>query len=153
MAQFPEDFAWGFATGACPTINEAHVVRDSNDLPIASYQIEGSASADGRGPSIWDAFCKLPGKIRDGSSGDIATDSYRLWKDDVALLRSYNVKAYRFSISWSRMIPLGGRDDPVNPEGIAFYRRLLEELLWNGITPYVVSMSSYSHSAHAEYLY
>ncbi|KZT70480.1 glycoside hydrolase family 1 protein [Daedalea quercina L-15889] len=117
MARFPQDFAWGFAT--------------------ASYQIEGSAFEGGRGPSIWDTFCKLPGKIRDGSNGDVATDSYRFWKVDVALLKSYNVKAYRFSISWSRLIPLGGRDDPVNPEGIAFYRTLAEELLRNGITPYV----------------
>lgn len=81
----------------------------------------------------------MPGKIRDGSNGDVATDSYRLWKEDVALLKSYNVKAYRFSISWSRLIPVGGRDDPVNQEGIRFYRALIEELLRNDITPYVVS--------------
>ncbi|KAI0734805.1 glycoside hydrolase superfamily [Fomitopsis betulina] len=117
MAQFPSDFAWGFAT--------------------ASYQIEGSAAEGGRGPSIWDTFCRIPGKIRDGSNGDVATDSYRLWKEDVALLQSYNVKAYRFSISWSRLIPVGGRDDPVNREGVHFYRSLIEELLRSGITPYV----------------
>lgn len=105
----------------------------------ASYQIEGSAAEGGRGPSIWDTFCRIPGKIRDGSNGDVATDSYRLWKEDVALLQSYNVKAYRFSISWSRLIPVGGRDDPVNREGVHFYRSLIEELLRSGITPYVVS--------------
>ncbi|CCM00730.1 uncharacterized protein FIBRA_02770 [Fibroporia radiculosa] len=116
-AQLPSDFVWGYAT--------------------ASYQIEGSASTGGRGPSIWDTFCKIPGKIRDGSSGDVSTDSYRLWKEDVALLKSYGVNAYRFSLSWSRIIPLGGRDDPVNEEGIAFYKGLIQELLDNGITPYV----------------
>lgn len=84
----------------------------------------------------------MPGKIRDGSNGDVATDSYRLWKEDVALLKSYNVKAYRFSVSWSRLIPVGGRDDPVNREGVQFYRTLIEELLRSGITPYVVSGSS-----------
>ncbi|GBE87454.1 Beta-glucosidase 1A [Sparassis crispa] len=117
MVKLPSDFVWGYAT--------------------ASYQIEGSASAGGRGPSIWDTFSKIPSKIRDGSNGDIATDSYRLWKEDVALLKSYGVRAYRFSISWSRVIPLGGRNDLVNEEGIAFYRGLIEELLKNGITPFV----------------
>lgn len=105
----------------------------------ASYQIEGSASEGGRAPSIWDTFCRIPGKIRDGSNGDVATDSYRLFKEDVALLSSYGVKAYRFSLSWSRIIPKGGRADPVNEEGIRFYRALLEELLQNGIIPFVVS--------------
>lgn len=117
MAQFPKDFDWGFAT--------------------ASYQIEGAAATGGRGPSIWDTFCKIPGKIRDGSNGDVATDSYRLYKEDVALLKSYGVKAYRFSLSWSRIIPIGGRKDPINEEGIAFYKSLIQELLDNGITPYV----------------
>ncbi|OCH93919.1 beta-glucosidase 1A [Obba rivulosa] len=117
MAQLPSDFVWGFAT--------------------ASYQIEGSTTAGGRGPSIWDSFCKTPGKIRDGSSGDTATDSYRLWREDVELLKSYGVKAYRFSLSWSRIIPLGGRGDPVNGEGISFYRSLIEELLKNDIVPFI----------------
>ncbi|KAI0945484.1 Beta-glucosidase 1A [Taiwanofungus camphoratus] len=103
----------------------------------ASYQIEGSTDVGGRGASIWDSFCKIPGKIRGGSNGDVATDSYRLWKEDVALLRSYGVKAYRFSLSWSRIIPIGGRNDPINDEGIAFYKGLVEELLNNGITPFV----------------
>ncbi|KAI0944872.1 Beta-glucosidase 1A [Taiwanofungus camphoratus] len=121
MAQLPSDFAWGYAT--------------------ASYQIEGSTDVGGRGASIWDSFCKIPGKIRGGSNGDVATDSYRLWKEDVALLRSYGVKAYRFSLSWSRIIPIGGRNDPINDEGIAFYKGLVEELLNNGITPFVVSIT------------
>ncbi|PCH44890.1 glycoside hydrolase family 1 protein [Wolfiporia cocos MD-104 SS10] len=117
MAQFPSDFQWGFAT--------------------ASYQIEGSVDIGGRGPSIWDTFCKIPGKISDGSSGDVATDSYRLYKEDIELLKFYGVKAYRFSLSWSRIIPIGGRNDPTNPEGITFYSTLIDELLKNNITPYV----------------
>ena len=74
----------------------------------------------------------------DGRDGDIATDSYRLWKEDVRLLTEYGVNVYRFSISWSRIIPLGGRHDPVNPEGIQFYSTLIDSLLRSGITPFVV---------------
>lgn len=116
-AQLPKDFVWGFAT--------------------ASFQIEGSTAVDGRGKSIWDDFSKQPGKTVDGRDGDIATDSYSLWKEDVKLLTEYGVNAYRFSISWSRIIPLGGRHDPVNPEGIRFYSNLIDALLENGITPFV----------------
>ncbi|KAG9125499.1 Beta-glucosidase 1B [Ceratobasidium sp. 392] len=112
-----KDFLWGFAT--------------------ASFQIEGSTNTDGRGPSIWDQFSRTPGKTKDGRDGDVATDSYRLWREDVALLKAYGIKAYRFSISWSRVIPLGGRDDPVNPQGIKFYSDLIDELLAAGITPFV----------------
>lgn len=68
----------------------------------------------------------------------MATDSYRLWKEDVALLAEYGVKAYRFSLSWSRIIPLGGRNDPVNPKGIEHYSKFIDELLAHGITPFVV---------------
>lgn len=106
---------------------------------LAAYQIEGSASEGGRSPSIWDTFCKTPGKTWKGESGDVATDSYRLWKEDIALLKSYEVKAYRFSISWSRIIPSGGRDDEVAQEGIAHYRAIIEELVKNGIVPFIVS--------------
>ncbi|KAF7797667.1 hypothetical protein EIP86_008867 [Pleurotus ostreatoroseus] len=116
-AKLPKDFVWGYAT--------------------ASYQIEGSVDEDGRGPSIWDTFCKTTGKTRNGESGDVATDSYRLWKEDIALLKSYGVKAYRFSISWSRIIPKGGRNDNINEKGIAHYRIVIEELIKNGITPFV----------------
>ena len=105
-----------------------------------SYQIEGSTEKDGRGPSIWDTFCAIPGKIADGSSGDVATDSYRRWREDVRLLQAYGVKAYRFSISWSRIVPRGGRDDAVNDAGIQHYRALIEELLRAGIVPFVASL-------------
>ncbi|KAG6827745.1 Beta-glucosidase 1A [Arthromyces matolae] len=115
----PKDFLFGFAT--------------------ASYQIEGSVTAENRGPSIWDDFThKDPSPIKDGSSGEIATDSYRRWKEDIALMKSYGVNAYRFSISWSRIIPNGGRNDPVNGDGVKHYRDIIEELLRNGITPSVV---------------
>ncbi|KAG2739879.1 glycoside hydrolase family 1 protein [Suillus brevipes Sb2] len=115
--KLPKDFIWGFAT--------------------ASFQIEGSANVDGRGKSIWDDFSKQPGKTMDGRDGDVATDSYRLWKEDIALLAQYGVKSYRFSLSWSRIIPLGGRNDPVNPKGIAFYSNFINALLEHGIIPFV----------------
>ncbi|KAJ3562816.1 hypothetical protein NP233_g9340 [Leucocoprinus birnbaumii] len=116
-SKLPKDFMWGFAT--------------------AAFQIEGSWNVDGRGESIWDGFAKLPGKTQDGRNGDVATDSYKRWKEDIALLAQYGVKSYRFSLSWSRIIPLGGRDDPINPEGIAFYNNFINELLKHGITPFV----------------
>lgn len=112
--------------------------------PPASFQIEGSSDVDGRGKSIWDDFAKIPGKTLDGKNGDIATDSYRLWKEDVALLAAYGVKAYRFSLSWSRIIPLGGRDDPINPKGIEFYNKFIDALLENNITPFVVRIFTVS---------
>lgn len=93
---------------------------------------------DGRGKSIWDDFSNTPGKTQDGKGGDVATDSYRLWKEDLDLLAQYGVKAYRFSIGWSRIIPLGGRNDPVNPKGIEFYNKFIDGLLERGITPFVV---------------
>ncbi|PVH73542.1 glycoside hydrolase family 1 protein [Cadophora sp. DSE1049] len=113
----PKDFLWGFAT--------------------AAYQIEGAPEADGRGASIWDTFCAIPGKIADGSSGAVACDSYNRTAEDIALLKETGAKAYRFSISWSRIIPLGGRNDPVNPAGIAFYKKFVDDLLAEGITPFV----------------
>jgi len=117
QAVLPKDFLWGFAT--------------------ASYQIEGAPDADGRGPSIWDTFCKIPGKIADGSSGDVACDSYHRTGEDIALLKLTGAKAYRFSISWSRIIPLGGRNDPINQKGIDFYSKFVDDLLAEGITPFV----------------
>jgi beta-glucosidase len=113
-SRFPEGFRWGTATSA--------------------YQIEGAAQLDGRGPSIWDTFARLPGKIRDGSNGDVADNHYHLYKEDVALMRALGVKTYRFSIAWPRIFP-EGRGTP-NPRGLAFYQRLVDELLANGIEPY-----------------
>ncbi|KAL6823927.1 glycoside hydrolase family 1 protein [Trichoderma camerunense] len=113
----PKDFQWGFAT--------------------AAYQIEGAIDKDGRGPSIWDTFCAIPGKIADGTSGVTACDSYNRTAEDIALLKSLGAKSYRFSISWSRIIPKGGRDDPVNQLGIDHYAQFVDDLLEAGITPFI----------------
>lgn len=81
----------------------------------------------------------MPGKTLDGRDGDVATDSYARWKEDLDLLVSYGVKSYRFSIAWSRIIPLGGRNDPVSEAGIKWYSDFIDALLERGITPFVVS--------------
>nr|GAT46320.1 glycoside hydrolase family 1 protein [Mycena chlorophos] len=117
VTKLPPNFLWGFAT--------------------ASFQIEGYTDAGGRGPSIWDGFSRLPGKTLDGKNGDVSCGSYKLWETDIALLKQYGVNTYRFSLSWSRIIPLGGRNDPVNPEGIAFYSAFIDSLLENNIVPFV----------------
>ena len=111
------DFHWGYATAAA--------------------QIEGAWNIDGKGISIWDTFAHTPGKVKDGSTPDDAVRSYDFFKEDVALMKTYGVTAYRFSISWSRVIPLGGRNDPVNEKGLQYYSNLVDELLKNGITPFV----------------
>jgi beta-glucosidase len=111
--KFPEGFVWGAAT--------------------AAYQIEGSPDADGRGPSIWDTFAHTPGRIANGDTGDVAADHYRLFRDDVALMRDLGLDAYRFSVSWSRIQP-GGKG-PANAAGLDHYERLVDELLGQGITP------------------
>ena len=113
--RFPDGFLWGAAT--------------------AAHQIEGSPLADGAGPSIWTRFAHTPGMTLNGDTGDVACDHYRRWKQDVALMRELGLKAYRFSVSWSRIHPEGtGR---VNQAGLDFYSRLVDELLENGIEPLV----------------
>ncbi|GIJ51457.1 beta-glucosidase [Virgisporangium aliadipatigenens] len=111
----PADFVWGVATSA--------------------YQIEGAASADGRGDSVWDVFCREPGRIADGSSGDVACDHYHRWPEDVRLLADLGVDAYRFSVSWTRVFPSGS--GPVERRGLDFYQRLVDALCERGISPYV----------------
>ncbi|KAK8108586.1 glycosyl hydrolase family 1 [Apiospora sp. TS-2023a] len=113
----PADFQWGFAT--------------------AAFQIEGATEADGRGPSIWDSFCKIEGKIAHGANGDTACDSYNRTGEDIALLKELGSKCYRFSLSWSRIIPLGGRNDPVNQKGLDHYRQFVDDLLEAGIEPFI----------------
>src|SRR5882724_9369967 len=113
--RFPAHFSWGCAT--------------------ASYQIEGGANDDGRTPSIWDTFSHTPGKTFEGATGDVADDSYRRYKEDVKLLHDLGAKAYRFSISWSRIFPEG--TGKPNEAGLSFYLRLIDELLAHGIEPYV----------------
>ena len=112
-ADFPPGFLWGVAT--------------------AAYQVEGAWDEGGRGPSIWDTFSHTPGKTRNGENGDVAVDHYHHYVEDVRLMADLGVNAYRFSISWSRLIPDGTGE--VNAEGLAFYRALCEELLERGITP------------------
>jgi beta-glucosidase len=112
---FPEGFLWGAAT--------------------AAYQIEGAASADGRTPSIWDTFSETPGRIIGGHTGHIATDHYYRYRDDVALMARLGLRSYRFSVSWPRVQPAGA--GPANPAGLDFYRRLVDELLNNGIEPWL----------------
>ena len=110
-----ENFFWGTAT--------------------SSYQIEGGVSEGGRGWSVWDAFCRIPGRVRDMSNGDIACDSYHRFPEDVAMMKQLGVNAYRFSIAWPRIQPTGRGE--ANPAGIAYYNRLIDLLLENGITPFI----------------
>jgi beta-glucosidase len=110
---FPPDFLWGSAT--------------------ASYQIEGAAREDGRTPSIWDTFSHTPGKVLGGDTGDVACDHYHRFRDDIALMSSLGLQAYRFSVSWSRVQPTGR--GPAVQRGLDFYRELVDGLLERDITP------------------
>lgn len=101
------------------------------------YQIEGSYHQDGRQDSIWDVFCNRTGTIADGSNGNVACDSYNQFDKDITLLKSLGAKAYRLSISWSRVIPLGCRNSPVNKPGLDYYIKLVESLQEAGIEPIV----------------
>jgi len=103
-------------------------------LAASSYQIEGAATEDGRSPSIWDTFCKTPGKVYKGHTGDVACDHYHRYKEDVKILKEIGVNAYRFSISWSRIFPEYGK---YNPKGMEFYKKLVDELNRNDIEPTV----------------
>ncbi|XP_038898471.1 vicianin hydrolase-like [Benincasa hispida] len=104
----------------------------------AAYQLEGAASKDGRGPSIWDTFTKNhPEKIWDHSSGEIATDFYHRYKEDIKIMKLMGLDSFRFSISWSRILPKGKLRGGVNPLGVKFYNNVINELLANGIVPYV----------------
>ncbi|KAJ4971084.1 hypothetical protein NE237_004183 [Protea cynaroides] len=104
----------------------------------ASYQYEGAVTEGGRGPSIWDVFTqRYPGKIMDHSNGDIAVDSYHRYKEDVGIMKEMGLDSYRFSISWSRLLPYGKFSWGVNTEGIRYYNNLIDELLSNGIQPFV----------------
>jgi beta-glucosidase len=113
--QFPTGFLWGTAT--------------------AAYQIEGAMAEDGKGPSIWDAFCRVPGAILTGDTGDVACDHYHRYREDVALMQALGLNAYRLSVSWPRIFPTGRGQ--VNVKGLDFYERLVDELLAAQITPFV----------------
>src|ERR1700730_19431719 len=110
-AAFPPDFLWGAATSA--------------------YQIEGAVHEDGRGPSVWDRFAALPGATYQGQTGEIAADHYHRMEEDVALMSELNLSAYRFSLSWPRILPQG--TGAVNEHGLDFYDRLVDTLLARGI--------------------
>ncbi|MCY4746046.1 GH1 family beta-glucosidase [Pelomonas sp. UHG3] len=114
---FPADFRWGVST--------------------SSFQIEGAGDADGKGESIWDRFCKQPGRIRDGGNGLVACDHYHLYPQDLDMAKAMGVNAYRFSIAWPRILPNGhlGRG-AVNEAGLAFYDRLVDAMLERGLDPW-----------------
>ncbi|GLT49780.1 hypothetical protein SLA2020_233130 [Shorea laevis] len=104
----------------------------------SAYQYEGAASEGGKAPSIWDTYThNHPERIMDGSNGDVADDSYHRYKEDVEIMKEMGLDAYRFSISWSRILPNGKVSGGVNEEGIKYYNNLINELLSNGIEPYV----------------
>lgn len=102
----------------------------------SSYQVEGAYLEDGKGLDNWDIFTRLPGRIADGSTGNVATDHYHHYLEDIETLHSMGADAYRFSISWSRILPRGSYGD-VNPNGIAFYNRVIDALLQKGMKPFV----------------
>lgn len=112
---FRKDFVWGVAT--------------------ASYQVEGAAYEDGKGLNIWDVFCKEPGHVFEEHTGDVSCDQYHHYKEDIAMMKEMGVKAYRFSLSWARIMPNGYGE--VNEKGIDYYNSLINELLANGIEPYI----------------
>ena len=116
FCQFPSGFLWGAAT--------------------AAYQIEGAVREDGRGPSVWDTFChSRPGAVAQNHNGDVAVDHYHRYKEDVALMKELGLKAYRFSVAWSRIFP--DASGKPNSKGLDFYSRLIDELLRAGIQPWM----------------
>ncbi len=112
---FPKGFLWGAAT--------------------AAYQIEGAVNEDGRGPSVWDSFCAKPGKVLQDHTGEVATDHYHRYREDVGIMADMGLKAYRLSIAWPRLLPTGA--GAANAKGVDFYDRLIDELLARGIEPWV----------------
>ncbi|XLR35561.1 hypothetical protein HN51_044923 [Arachis hypogaea] len=115
---FPEDFIFGTSS--------------------SSYQYEGAVNEGGKGPSIWDTFTKkYPNKIKDESSGEIAVDSYHRFKEDVQIMKELGFDAYRFSISWSRILPGGNLSSGINSEGMIYYNNLINEILRKGLTPFI----------------
>jgi len=113
LKEFPQGFLWGAAS--------------------AAYQVEGAWDADGKGPSVWDCFCKQPGRTFQGSNGDVAVDHYYRFEEDIALMAEAGLKAYRFSVSWPRIFPAGRGE--LNEAGLNFYERLIDALLRHGIAP------------------
>ena len=104
--QFPKNFLWGAAS--------------------AAYQVEGAYQEDGKGRNIWDAYCQTPGHIAHGENGNVACDQYHRYKEDIALMKEMGIRYYRFSISWTRILPDG--TGTVNEAGLQFYSNLVDEL-------------------------
>ena len=125
---FPKDFLWGTAT--------------------AAYQIEGAWNKNGKGLSIWDLFCEKTGAVKNGDNGHIACDHYHRYKEDIALMKKLEIKAYRFSVAWTRILPNGIGE--VNNKGIEFYNNLIDELIKNGIEP-VMTMYHWDLPAELHY--
>lgn len=125
---FKKDFIWGGAT--------------------ASYQVEGAAYEDGKGLNIWDIFCKDGGHIYENQTGDAACDQYHRYKEDVQIMKEMGMKAYRFSLSWARIMPEG--TGAVNEKGLEYYDNLINELLDNGIEPFV---TLYHWVFHTPFIY
>ena len=115
MPSFPKNFIWGAAA--------------------ASYQIEGAVGVDGAGQSVWDMFCRIPGKVFEGHNGSVACDHYHRHAEDVALMKQMGLPNYRLSVSWPRVIP--GGTGAINEKGLAFYDRLVDDLLASGVQPWV----------------
>lgn len=109
-------------------------------VSTSSYQVEGGWLEGGKGLSIWDAYSHIPGRIANGDTGDVANDMYHLYPQDVKLMASYGIKHYRFSIAWNRIMPTGVA--PINPEGVAYYNDLINQLLVHGIEPHVTMYHS-----------
>ncbi len=114
-ASAPGRFVWGVST--------------------SGYQIEGAATEDGRGPSIWDTYCRQPGRIANNDTGDIACDHYHRYLEDIGLMRRLGIGAYRFSVAWPRVMPNGRRE--LNEAGLAFYDRLIDALIAVAIEPWL----------------
>src|SRR5699024_3581707 len=115
LDKFPKEFLWGSAS--------------------AAYQIEGAWDKDGKGPSVWDEFTKIPGKTYKGTNGEVSVDHYHRYKEDVELMAQMGLKAYRFSVSWSRIFPKGKGE--INEAGIKFYENLVDELIKYNIEPII----------------
>jgi beta-glucosidase len=112
---FPANFVWGAST--------------------SSYQIEGAVNEDGRGQSIWDVFSHAPGRVKNSDTGDVACDHYHRWREDIDLLSTGNFTAYRFSVAWSRILPLG--TGIIEHRGLDFYERLVDGLLAKALRPWL----------------
>nr|CAD1837701.1 unnamed protein product [Ananas comosus var. bracteatus] len=132
-------FVAGFAIGSCSTFSRSSFPEDFLfGTAAAAYQYEGAAEEGGKGPSIWDSFThKHLERIVDKTSGDVAVDFYHRYKDDIKLMKQMGTNAFRFSISWPRILPNGSLSGGVNKQGVEFYNNLINELISNGLQPFI----------------